>query len=270
MVAFQSRADWRWAAAVNLLERNATNVDRVLRELDSLMQEVVRFKRDYDRGLGFRHAAYDAAAGLYFNRSELRTGIEGGLLCGKPPAELESVMGVPAEVIQAYHDLFFDVLPRLDNDGWISAVVFSGFAHAGADQHNYRDLALRTAWIGGWKLFYHLIRKGFSSEQEQELANMLIMSVAARRSSGMIFTGGNYPGSMEFIRTYNDMRKAEAKEGGVSDEAMEQGRELLAAFADKVLGTGRKRNIVADIADERNLALPAREPRVSAYEVATT
>lgn len=263
-MSFSLRTDQRWRTAVQLLERNVRNLDRLCRDLDPLTEEVVRFKYDYDRGLGFRHPAYDGASQLFFQKSDLRLGIEGGLLCGRESSELEQVMGVPAEVIDAYHDMFFDVRPRLDNDGWISSVVFGGFAHIGADSRDARGLALRTAWIGGWDLFYHLIRKGFTTQQEQDLTKMLIESVSCRRASGMAFTAGNYPGSMEFIRTYLDMsKKAEDQDASA---AAAEGRQLLTAFAERVLGTGRKRQLVADIGDERNLQLPAREPRVAQYE----
>lgn len=263
----QLRTDGRWRKAIQLLEGRVANVERLVRGLDPATEAVVRFKFDYDRGMGHLHPAYDDAASLYFQKSDLRLAVEGGLLCGKAGHDLEPVMGIPADVIDAYHDMFFDVGERLDNDGWISAVVFGGFAHSGADAKNARDIALRTAWIGGWELFYHLIRKGFTEQQEKDLTRMLIESVSCRRASAMVFTAGNYPGSMEFIRTYMAMT-ADTEDAADGNEAAAEGRELLKAFAERVLGTGRKRDLVADIGDESNLTLPAREKRVADYEEA--
>lgn len=270
--SFQTRTDWRWKLAIRVLGRNVVNLDRVTREFDETTRQVITFKYDYDRGLGYRHPAYESATELYFANSPMKAHIEGGLLSGAEPSRVAQSLGAPTELVVAYHDLFFDVRDRLDNDGWISSVVFGGFVHMGASVDDPRDLALRVAWLGGWDLFYHLVAKGFTNEEMQDLQQLVVATIASRRSLGMAFTAGNYPGSMEFIRTYLEMRRKDREEPGSGDEDVNAvGRQLLEQFAARVLGhdggMGRSSTLVADVSDENNMKLPAREKRAANYEV---
>lgn len=265
------RVDWRWKQAVAVVDRNIANINRAVRDFDPVSQEVAKFKYDYDRGLGHRHPTYNAAASIYFTNNALRAMLEGSLLCGREAEELELVLGVPAHVIQSYHDMFFDVHDKLDNPGWISAVVFGGFAHDGASAASRREIGLRIAWIGGWDLFVHFISGGMSEKEEQRLIGDVLTSILGRRSIGMAFTAGNHPGSTEVIRTFADLAGIKETETSQQDGGVaEAGKKLLEEFKTRILGSDRRAPLVADIADARNLEAPAREKRESQYMAEAT
>lgn len=268
---FESRTDWRWRYVTRLLAQQPPSLRRAVQADDLATQAAAFFKRDYDRGLGWNHPEHEAAASLRFTEPQLRIGLEGSLLCDKDDGEIEQIMAIPAEVVRTYHDLFFDVRPRLHNYGWISAAVFGGMPHAGASASGTRDNALRIAWMGGWTMFEPLIRGGLYDEEELETAKRLMMNVSVRRAAEMLFTAGNYPGSMEYINSVSSISKLMDGEGDSEDPAAALGAEAIARFAEAVgqHSDGRRLCVVADVADDTNIEQPAREKRAEEYEVLT-
>src|ERR1700722_10120981 len=105
---------WSWLAAVD----RANSSGRLPRRLDARMREAVRFGRELhrckdgaaQRRLAKRRPAFVAAHALYAPEPPgPRWELEARLLTDDPFEQVALDMGMSAEAVATYHDLFFDV-----------------------------------------------------------------------------------------------------------------------------------------------------------------
>jgi hypothetical protein len=132
-----------------------------------------------------------AAHGLFVNNQPMRTQIEAQLLAGASNAEIDARCWCDEEVVQLYHDLFFDVRPGLTHPSWICATVFGSAAHRGAHQKDAHGLLLRIAWFGGLEMLDLYLAGRELKASDLKRFRQLIQTNLARLGLDLSFTGGH-------------------------------------------------------------------------------
>lgn len=129
MSPFCSGPAWRWQRA-NFLMRHGKRPSRS--RDDDLVREAVRFLRDADQPtsptkLDRRFPLTAQAVALQQSEDPVRRWIvEAYLLAAQAPDMIATKTGVPALVIQRYHDLFYDVQDCLDAIDYIASCILAG------------------------------------------------------------------------------------------------------------------------------------------------
>ena len=123
----------RWLRAEHLLGHGRWP----MRRDDAATREAWRFRRGLRRchcaagrrRLARRYPALAEAHGLYRSAEPLRRAeLEARLLAGEDDATVAAKVGLSAPGVAMYHDVFFDIRPRLGADFYILDVVLRGQA----------------------------------------------------------------------------------------------------------------------------------------------
>ncbi len=252
------RIDWRWASAADATEYSDSEAVSKLQSADPATREAFLFKRALDAGLDVsRWPSYSAAYELYSSREKERLFVEGLLLAGAPNELVADMSACDPEDVQAFHDLFFDVRPRLDKPGWVVAHLFGGTLYGAINPRDKVAQLHRIAWLGGEDVFLSY----YSGEWNPKLGNnlaALIKGVLAKQSllASMCITGRDEI-NIDVLRVFLETTKEDiAKTVGGGSKEQEA---AVMEFIKSVPLT------VADPTDQRNLNLPAREKRAHDY-----
>ena len=255
------RPDWRWVRVVELSGyANAQAVARLQSE-DRQTRKLYAFKRALDRGASDTYAVYHAAHYLHNSLPEQRFILEGMLLAGadNPRVAQQLALGDQGlEVVQAYHDTFFEVRPYLDKPAWITAAVLEGPSYR-AHQHDRKGLTLRLAWLLGLQVFEELMFRAGRSTEAQSVICELVEGIMHSHVAELAFSAGSRSELPEWVGGFLGRVEDQRRKGGAG------GDDYAEAISSFLGGMGLS---VADPTDERNLSLPAREPRAVEYREA--
>jgi hypothetical protein len=181
--------------------------------------------------------------------------VEAYLLAGAENARIAAATRYPESVIQAYHDLFFDVRDGLSSPAWICATIFRGSPSTGGHKLDAHGLHLRLAWLGGEELLAMFIQAkrfdaaGLRLVQDVMCTNLMKMGVLLSFSSGI---DKETTGLLVTLIGHG-------RDSGVSEQNV-----ITDNIAQLITETGSLIGLAVPD-DTRNLTLSAREPRV--YEL---
>ncbi len=254
---FHTRPDHRWARVLDLSQYGESQAMARLSREDEPTRQAYLFYRDMARDMEDEHPELFIAYRLFNNEQAFRIMVEGLLIAGAEDEHIASIIGCDdPKIIQYYHDIFFDVRSKLDNPGWINAVIFQGMPHEGAHQGDRLGIMHRFAWFGGIELVEGLITRGLSNssviEKLMQMTKQILMRNAARTA---LTSSSNSEFAHEFLKLTLDDHRASSKEESNSS-VDEKFVGAVDTFFSKITLT------VADPSAKGNLILPAREPRV--------
>jgi len=250
------RPDWRWARVAELSEYSNTAALARLQEEDEPTRLAYEFRRSLDRGCGDKYPLHDAAHELFMSRRDLRIQVEGLIIAGADDEHTAYATMTPdPKVIETYHDLFFWVRPGLDRPAWLNSVVFGGLPQMNAHPNDVSGTVLRLARKIGHVAFTELINGGLCSDMTVTDLRRMTQEVLLTQLATLSFGAGAGRDMPEWTARMLEIGP-DASRGG--SDGFEK---AIDTFFDELAIS------VADPTDERNLSLPAREPRVADYEV---
>jgi hypothetical protein len=145
---------WRWLRASCLAEQGRRASPR---RDDERVREALRFCREmrrslHERGLSSlarRMPTLYQAWCMFQDSSQRRWECEARLLAGQSTPAIADRCGLPGEVVDNFHDLFFAVRPHLEARDWIMNRVIGRKAHVGLQQSDKADLLRLYGFLGG-------------------------------------------------------------------------------------------------------------------------
>jgi hypothetical protein len=255
------RLDWRWAKASEVAEYTDSQAVYHLRGADAATVDAYRFKRAVDRGEPWPDTPTAAAYELFIqpNRFEERLFVEGMLLAGAKNEDFAAKVPCAPADVQAYHDLFFDVRPRLEAPAWIVGQLFHGGLYGPMNLRDRAGVVHRLAWMAGPQIFEAYATGNQDPALREKMAER-IKDIVAKQSliSSMCLAGHGGEVDIEVLRVFIDVDR-QIKETVKNIGADESSQAVLAEFVRSVPFK------VADPTDVRNLTLPAIEPRAADY-----
>jgi hypothetical protein len=174
-----------------------------------------------------------------------------------------SLVGCEVDDVRSYHDLFFDVKPRLGSPAWVVANLFQGALYQTMNTRDRIAQMHRLAWLGGTPVFEAYYTGRYDDEIVKKVAHS-IRDIMAKKSLLLVgCTEGGDETKMELIRIFMDDTSKKISEvmGGAGAEK-EYGQAVISFLSNIPMR-------VVDPRDPANLTLPAREPRVAEYTVQT-
>lgn len=233
-----------------------------LKDADRLVREAYKYKMARDRGSDTsRWPEIEAAYEFYANRPFEKLAIEGMLLAGaKDDVDIGQFAACSGGDVAVYHDLFFDVRPRLKSPGWIAARFFQGEPYGPSSSRDRVGRMHRLAWLGGKDLF-ECVYTGLYDDALRVKIQQQIRGILAKTSMLNALTySGNQELNVQVLSiflddTHKQIAAAAQQQGGGDSDYSKALIDFLRA----------KPPVVADLTDPRNLSLPADEPRASSY-----
>jgi len=158
---------WRWCMVEDLYDGGLESKD--VKGLDPLVRKALKFLWQYAPftqgdphpvGIAKLKEQYPAIYRAhklwcnFDNRMALRWFVEAGLLAGRDYEQVSEYLGIPKDVVEAYHDLFFDVGPHLKDSGWIVSRVLMPAVQHGMIVEDYDLLWKSVAYCGGWNVLF--------------------------------------------------------------------------------------------------------------------
>lgn len=250
------RPDWRWARVADLSQYSVTQAVARLQSEDEIVQRAYKFRCSLDRGTPDDDPEFHAAHYIFHSLPNERFYIEGMLIGGADNERIiRSLPFDDQDVVQAYHDLFFAVRPYRDRPAWVASAVFDGPVYR-AHHADRKGVAIRLAWMLGPELFETVTCIGTTSEAQRQHLREMIDSVLHSQVAELSLSACSRHDLPDWIGSF--LTKAdEARKAGGSDDY----QEALGSFLDGISMS------VADPTANRNLNLPAREPRAVEIEV---
>ena len=263
------RLDWRWHHASAATELTDAQALGWLSGCDEIVHQAYRFKRSVDRGLWSEDDVTWRAYHLWSNIDKAPTRIraECQLLTDYTIDQIARENRTTPEVIQRFHDLFFDVLPAIaDGAGkWVTGQLFRNGTFVNVHSKDEVGRMHRIAWMFGPRVIDCYLDTGFrnmTGDLKRELFNAAQHYLARLTPLNVMSLAGRGDLDVEILRiALDDMNDAIAKK--VEEQQGKGSGESIMTFL-KGLAVS-----VADPTDPRNLELSAREPR-AAELIATT
>lgn len=227
---------------------------------DPILKRGYLFKRAMTKrhGPSIDYPEMMSAYQYYMGTLVTRGMLEGYLLTGAENERIAQSFCCRPEVIAAYHDLFFDVRPRLEAFAWINSAVFGDVAYTGVAKYDRHGMLQRIAWLGGVDLYESLLSPRSKVKDVAEVYREVIERALVQNSLETAISTGNNP-EVAYQLLTTTVEKLTPKDDGQS--ADDEYQEAVTAFVQSV-GIS-----VADPTQDANLKLPARELRESEYEV---
>ncbi len=165
---------WRWDFVRSLLSENK----KPNRSTDKHVTRAWRFLRRWTRSteLGRMQMRGDypdlcAAYTLFANPQSERWLIEAGLLSDASFEKIGEFVGAPAEVVELYGVLFYDIRDKRSARGYIANRILTPAAQRGMDGRDY-DFFLKTlSYFAGWSAMTEFVGDGDLSEDTQSMLN---------------------------------------------------------------------------------------------------
>lgn len=267
MLLAPSRPDWRWARATTLSEYGQSELAWRLPREDAFVRLAVQFLTAPGPIREDLVPEVAAAAELIVNRPHERAHLEGLILAGADNPKIMEYMEIPAQVIDMYSALFFDVRGRKPST--VASMVFQGFAHKGTHPGDRLGIAHRIAWMGGVQIFERFITNGLMPDETRNLLKQFNIDVMLKNTAELIMTAGaRGDQAVEFVKLSLDVEReeqeAKAEKAALAAASAGPGEETLeAALSNFTSGLAIS---VADPTLEANLTMPKAEKRVAHYE----
>lgn len=247
------RADWRWARAAVIHDQSTMKATARLLGEDPLVGEAVRFKQWFKGNLG--HEEYSnirAAHQIFLNDPFQKMYMEAWLLAGAENEVVADQLWCAPEVVQWYHDLFFDVREGLRRPSWVCATIFRGAPHRGLHKTDQHGLHLRLAWLGGLETLKLYIQSKTFDSASVKLIRELMRANLLKCGVDLSFNSGMDADSATFVI-------ALLNEG---DQDQSAGKSVIADHIAQLISETSSLIGLAPPDAARNLTLSAREPRV--------
>lgn len=253
---------WRWEALGAVTKVAPEQAVARLRHTygdDSQLLRLYEFKRCCDRGI-VGDDAITKAYHVYLNRPKLRIFLEGLLLAGVSPYDITQTHGYRGtcsqDVVEAYHDAFFDVQPRLDQHGWVAECLFNGTLYHGISPRDTIAMYHRIAWLGGPAIFKSFFFRDKAKEMQAEIVE-IIREILRRQGCLTALCLSNRPDNeVESIRLLIEDTNRQIGDTVADATSAEAGKAVKAFLGSLSIE-------VASGMDTANLTLPAREDRVA-------
>lgn len=262
MALAPDRVDWRWVLASDATQYTQGQALHRLQGADPTTTEAYHFKRAADAGRDLsKWPALEAALELRTNRAGERLFIEGMLLAGAESAYTASLVGCAPEDIHAYHDVFFDVKPRLHQPGWVVSKLFQGALYQNLNPRDRIAQMHRIAWLGGVEIFEAYYTGRRVNGIKEQLVDLIRDMMSKQTLLHVGCVGGGDEVKMDLLRIFIDdtnQKIAETVQGSLNDKAS---GEAIMGFLNSMSMR------VVDPTDPANLTLPAREPRAAEYMI---
>jgi hypothetical protein len=247
---------WRWSNALTIVAEKKTEFARAgaLRREDDYTARAVRFLVSKDQRQYCEDRDVSAAYSL-FTDPRLHTYkavIEAMLLAGMSDEDIAQETTLQELAVDAYDKLFFNVRPYLSKPAMVCIMVFNGMAHSPVNKLSKSEIMLRIAYLGRKDMLMEFIRSEGNPVMEAKLI-AYIKSAMKKRAFEYVLQGGGEEAATEQLKLVLDKREEDGVKG--SDQVAKATAEFLAGVS----------LTVADPTDKRNLALPAREPRLADY-----
>ncbi len=252
---------WRWNRAVQFSQMSLAVAESRLTGEDQVTRRATAYLRASKRRLGeVQFPDIYGAHQIYVNRPDIKRVVDGYLLAGADDQRVADAVWCSTGVISHYHDLFFAVRPALErHQAWIAATVFQGMPHQNAHPTDRAGFYLRVAWLGGVDLYERLLNKGTADRETIRQLVAIMKDVLVRNSiETSMGVAGRPDLAPEFLKLSLEGDQEDQSGGSLTEK---QHLEAIDSFMSQVTMT------VADPTDERNLKVPAREPREGQYEV---
>ncbi len=185
--------------------------------------------------------------------------MEGLLIGNADDAHTAELCGCDVDDVRAYHDLFFDVKPRLMTPGWVVAQLFQGSLYGALNPRDRIAQLHRVAWLGGYEIFTAFYTGRKSPEilgQVVALRDDILVKQSMLASMCIAMGGENSVELLKISIETTQRQVAETASGGNEEMA-----NAMMGFLQSIPLT------VADPTDASNVTLPAREPRSTLYQV---
>lgn len=255
-----NRVDWRWAKASEAAQYADSQAAYHLRGADPMVVAAYRFKRALDGGLPIEREDIADAYELFHNRPEQRLYVEGMLLGGLDDTAAGLGVCATADVVAAFHDIFFDVRSRRDHEGWIVSLLFQGMLYGNPTPRDRTGLMHRISWLGGADLF----RAYYTGKFDPALRDKLLQrqsDMVAKQSLLTAMCIGHGSGEHHVGLMIGHIERAQAEVAKAAEHATGD-----KGLADTIMGFLQSiPTQVADPLDKANVNLPAREPRAHEY-----
>lgn len=180
---------WRWELASAALKQSDASVAWASRNWDDTTRAVYQFRRAEERRLYYEGSLPDVYR-VHRERPKLRLYVEGMLLSGeKDDALIGDMVEMSAEDVRLFHDVFFDVRPRLHREGWIAEQFFGGETFRPLSRHDTSEMYHRIAWLAGPLIFRAMHSRRPEPELRRQInqeIGQLTQDILARQSLLMI------------------------------------------------------------------------------------
>lgn len=154
---FGSGPNWRWKKARWIASRGRIS-SRV--ECDPIFWQLVNhfseLPRETQVALCGDRRLRVASAETIFRDPVMRLRVEARLLAMQPPSEVAARLGLEAQDIQDYCDIFFDVLDSLNASSWLAAHVFDAESEF---EHELHAVVCKKAYQGGSAVCEHWLER---------------------------------------------------------------------------------------------------------------
>lgn len=254
---------WRWELASAALQQSDASASWMQRGWDDVTREVYRFRRAEERHLYYEGPIRDAYR-VHRERPKLRLYVEGMLLSGeKDDALIADMVEMAVPDVRAFHDVFFDVRPRLHRAGWIGEQFFAGEVYRPLSRHDTAEMYHRIAWLGGPLIFQAMtgrrpdpaLRRQIGQEIGQLIQDMLArQSLLITQTLGQSGELGLQGLALALTQTAEAMGKALPEH----QQALVAMKEQMTAFL-----TRAPLSVAAPKATSNLLLEGGREPRVA-------
>lgn len=193
--------EWRWSAAMDYISRQK---EVARSEKSEQIWQAMRYLQSYEANDCPTTAAIRRACEI--NRDPLyRLQIEARLLARYTLKEVAYKTSEPPVVVLWYHDLFFDVLPRLQAKAWLSGVLFDPFSK---HTNLFTKSVLRDSYYGRKAVCEHWLSRLRELHEPQDLTTLrgrenqqLLLRMELERIQQLGADGMNVKLLADFFRT---------------------------------------------------------------------
>ncbi len=158
---------WRWELAQHAAQHPDFQASYILKDADEPTIRAYKFIRADKRGIAWL-GEEGAARDIYLKQPSIRRYIECMFLAGCVDTPLIADMAdVTKNVVEIYHDFFFDVKSKLNKEAWIANHFFGGETYKPIARFDTDGIYHRIAWLGGVTLYRALVGRPTPELREQ-------------------------------------------------------------------------------------------------------
>lgn len=276
--------DWRWEKA-RLMREDPQTASLLRHQDDEWTIKAKKFQEkykdvndDYDRLLLLRRwPALSEAADIRFRDDEkrlVRYEIEARLLASEPFERIAEKVGASVESIIWYEKVFFNVLDRLHNEGWVCHCVIGEAIQAGLTERDYDVLWKIMGYYGKSLVLDAIIRKTFDTrapETQSQVGDFLVddiektaklkTAIAFRTMSINSYTQERI---IELYKEFQALKKAADGDAGSGDQLSSN----IQVMIQNLGWTIGNRNVMVSASDPQKIVGRLRSEVVQADECA--
>jgi hypothetical protein len=229
--------DWRWEKA-RIMREDPRLATLLRHQDDDWTRRARKFQEDFEGAsddyeqilLARRWPALWAAHCLRFQEDEkrlLRYEIEARLLANEPFERIAERTGLSPDTVIWYEKIFFSVIDKLKNRGWVAHCVMGESAQAGMTERDYDLLWKMMGYMGGGLILDAVIDKSFDVARPEnsgqigqflnddiERISTIKMAVAMRTMPVNTYTQEKIA---EIFQRFRELKKMADGPGGTGD-----------------------------------------------------